>query len=84
MEQDDKETKLTISDNGRGISPEYLTKVFDKFFRVPTANKHNVKGYGLGLNYADLVMKQHNGRISVENNIDNGCKFTLWFPNRIE
>lgn len=82
--QDPTETKLTISDNGIGISNEYLSKVFDKFFRVPTDNIHNVKGYGLGLNYAALVMNQHNGRISVENNIDEGCKFTLWFPNKIE
>jgi len=77
--QNEKETKLTISDNGLGIPDEYIHKVFDKFFRVPTGDKHNVKGYGLGLNYAALVMQHHGGKISVENLDNGGCKFTLVF-----
>ena len=77
--QNKKETKLTISDNGIGIPDEYLDKVFDKFFRVPTGDKHNVKGYGLGLNYAALVMQHHGGTISVENLDKGGCKFTICF-----
>ena len=72
-------TMLTISDNGIGIPDEYLNKVFDKFFRVPNGDKHNVKGYGLGLNYASLVMQQHGGKISVENLDEGGCRFTLSF-----
>jgi len=71
---------LSISDNGPGIPEEYLSKVFDKFFRVPTGNKHDVKGYGLGLSFASMVMKQHKGEISVENLAKNGCRFTLKFP----
>lgn len=74
---------LSVSDNGMGIPEEYLAKIFDKFFRVPTQNKHNVKGYGLGLSYAAMVMKQHKGSISVENNKDTGCKFTLTFPKSV-
>lgn len=74
---------LSVSDNGLGIPSEYLTKVFDKFFRVPTQNRHNVKGYGLGLSYAAMVMKQHKGSISVENNNDVGCKFMLTFPKNV-
>jgi signal transduction histidine kinase len=71
---------LTISDNGIGIPEEYINKVFEKFFRVPTENRHNVKGYGLGLNYAATVMKQHQGSISVANRKEGGCTFTLTFP----
>lgn len=74
---------LTVSDNGIGIPEEYISKIFDKFFRVPTQNRHNVKGYGLGLSYAAMVMKQHKGTISVENNKDAGCKFTLTFPKSV-
>jgi len=74
--QNEKETKLTISDNGLGIPDEYIHKVFDKFFRVPTGDKHNVKGYGLGLNYAALVMQHHGGKISVEN-LDNGGRLVV-------
>ena len=79
--QDKTETKLTICDNGIGIEEEYIDKIFDKFFRVPTGNRHNVKGYGLGLNYATLVMQHHFGKISVKNNAKSGCTFTLIFPN---
>lgn len=73
---------LTVSDNGIGIPDEYISKVFDKFFRVPTQNRHNVKGYGLGLSYAAMVMKQHKGTIGVENLKEGGCRFTLSFPKQ--
>ncbi|HYG53267.1 MAG TPA: HAMP domain-containing sensor histidine kinase, partial [Flavobacteriales bacterium] len=69
--------RLSISDNGPGIPDEYLDKVFDKFFRVPAFNKHNTKGYGLGLNYARLVMEKHGNTISVQNNEFAGCTFTM-------
>ena len=78
--QTNKNILLSISDNGPGIPGEYIDKVFDKFFRVPTGNKHNVKGYGLGLSYATLVMKHHNGDVAVKNNAERGCTFTLTFP----
>ena len=80
ISQNNKGTNLTIIDNGIGIPNEYIDKVFEKFFRVPNKDKHNVKGYGLGLNYAALVMKHHNGNISVKKIDTGGCKFTLHFP----
>jgi len=52
---------LKIKDNGLGISEEYQIKIFDKFFRVPTGNAHNIKGHGLGLNYVKKVIKKHGG-----------------------
>lgn len=71
---------ITISDNGPGIPDDYKHKIFEKFFRVPSGNKHNIKGYGLGLYYAAEVMQQMGGTIAVKNNTDKGCTFTLTFP----
>lgn len=71
---------LSVSDSGIGIPEEYHGRIFEKFFRVPSNNKHNVKGHGLGLNYVEMVMKQLNGIISVKNNPTKGCTFTLKFP----
>ncbi len=71
---------VTFSDNGPGIPQAYLSKVFDKFFRVPTGDRHNIKGYGLGLNYVAQVMKQLGGSVSAKNLQEGGCCFTLIFP----
>jgi len=71
---------LSVSDKGPGIPDEYRDQVFEKFFRIPTGNKHNVKGYGLGLNFAAQVMAQHGGKISFINQPEGGCCFTLQFP----
>ncbi|TAH41607.1 MAG: HAMP domain-containing histidine kinase [Bacteroidetes bacterium] len=71
---------IYLSDNGPGIPEEYIDKVFEKFFRIPNKDVHNVKGSGLGLSYAFLVMQQHNGSIKVKNNKEGGCIFTMKFP----
>jgi len=71
--------QLALTDNGPGIPEEYKEKVFEKFFRVPTGNRHNTKGYGLGLSYAAQVMRLHNGSINVNNVAAGGCMFTLTF-----
>jgi two-component system phosphate regulon sensor histidine kinase PhoR len=71
---------LTVTDNGTGIPAEYKDKVFDKFFRVPTGDKHNVKGYGLGLSYVAHVVQRHNGNISVESQPGIGSKFIVKIP----
>ncbi len=71
--------QLALTDNGPGIPEEYREKVFEKFFRVPTGNRHNIKGHGLGLSYAAQVMRQHNGSINVNNIAAGGCVFTLTF-----
>jgi len=68
---------INVTDNGPGIPDEYTKKVFEKFFRVPMQDRHNVKGYGLGLTYAAQVMEQHKGAISVVNIPDGGCTFTV-------
>ena len=71
--------KIIISDNGPGIPEEYRKKVFDKFFRVPARDLHNVKGYGLGLSFAALIVEMHRGSIEVHNN-ETGCSFTIKIP----
>ncbi len=72
--------RLEFKDNGPGIPEEYREKVFEKFFRVPTGNRHNIKGHGLGLSYAAQVMRQHKGNIAVNNLVAGGCMFTLTLP----
>lgn len=72
--------KFEISDNGIGIPEPYLEKVFDKFFRVPNGDKHNVKGHGLGLSYVASVVKQHGGKIKASNKQEGGVCFELLLP----
>ena len=72
--------KISIQDNGIGIPKEYTDKVFDRFFRVPTNDQHNVKGHGLGLSYVKDVINKHGGSISVESVENTGTKFTIIIP----
>ena len=78
----EKGTTLSVTDNGPGIPDEYRNQVYEEFFRIPAGNRHNVKGYGLGLNFASLVMAQHEGSIDFHNLPEGGCCFTLHFPAR--
>ena len=74
---------LTFSDNGQGISREYQDKIFDKFFRVPSDDLHDVKGHGLGLNYVKNIIEAHNGKISVESKLGVGSTFTIHLPKLV-
>jgi two-component system phosphate regulon sensor histidine kinase PhoR len=70
---------VKVKDNGVGINQSHLGMIFDKFYRVPTGNLHNVKGFGLGLFYVNTIMKAHKAKISVESKVGKGSTFTLEF-----
>jgi two-component system, OmpR family, phosphate regulon sensor histidine kinase PhoR len=71
---------ISVADNGPGITQQYQDKVFDRFFRVPSGDIHNVKGYGLGLSYAKSIIERHNGTLTLISDPGNGTEFIINIP----
>ncbi len=75
-------TELRFIDNGIGIPKDQRKKIFTKFYRIPTGNVHNVKGFGLGLDYVKKIVMAHKWDIKVDENPEGGSIFTLIIPNK--
>lgn len=84
LEQSGNTIFWKVKDNGPGIAAEYRTKVFEKFFRVPQHDRHDVKGYGLGLSYVHEVVQKHGGHIKVESEPGKGCTFIVTLPAQVK
>ncbi|HNR07792.1 MAG TPA: HAMP domain-containing sensor histidine kinase [Saprospiraceae bacterium] len=85
LETYDEADKMVIrcADHGSGIPKEYLKKIFSRFYRVPTGNVHNVKGFGLGLHYVYQICKAHGWKIRIESQVGVGTSLYIEIPKVI-
>ena len=75
-----KGVEVQVSDQGMGMSKEARKHIFDSFYRVHTGDRHDVKGFGLGLSYVRAMITAHQGTVDVQSELGKGSTFTLFFP----
>jgi two-component system phosphate regulon sensor histidine kinase PhoR len=81
LRQSGRRIIINVADNGIGIEKKYQQHLFKKFYRVPTGNVHDVKGFGLGLNYVYNITRMHHGSVKFFSELAKGTIFTLSFKN---
>jgi two-component system phosphate regulon sensor histidine kinase PhoR len=84
LKQNNKQIQVDVSDNGIGIDAVHQKMLFKKFYRVPTGNVHDVKGFGLGLNYVRIIVKAHGGVVNCHSKLGKGSTFSLIFPKNFK
>lgn len=78
----EKGIRISLTDNGTGIPAAQLNRIFERFYRVPKGNIHDVKGFGLGLSYVKDIVERHNGSVTVESKEKSGSTFTILIPEK--